>query len=177
VTVTQLDGALGYHGCGGETSLALSGGLGGLVKAYALEALDLYCRALDFAPELPTSEVAVRFAAELRDAATDVREVGHDGAGRRTPALFEAPTRLVRLCEDAATAEPAQDDLLVVTGGACARRGPPGGADARRRRRRAREERGRHDIHVDIRDIGVAVPAQRRRRGGADERTARRLLG
>jgi NAD(P)-dependent dehydrogenase (short-subunit alcohol dehydrogenase family) len=118
VTVTQLDGALGYYGCGGEASLALSGGLGGLVKAFALEALDLYCRALDFAPELPTKELGDRFATELTDAATDLREVGHDGAGRRTPCLLEAPARLVRLPEDVATAELDKDDLLVVTGGA-----------------------------------------------------------
>jgi len=38
VTVTQLDGALGYSGSGADPSLALSGGLGGLVKSLALEA-------------------------------------------------------------------------------------------------------------------------------------------
>jgi malonyl CoA-acyl carrier protein transacylase len=118
VTVTQLDGALGYRGSGGDPVLAFSGGLGGLVKALGLEVLDLYCRALDFAPELPPDQVGEHFAAELSDAATDLREVGHDATGRRTLDLLDAPARTVDVPDGTATAELGDSDLLLVTGGA-----------------------------------------------------------
>jgi acyl transferase domain-containing protein len=118
VTVTQLDGALGYSGSGADPSLALSGGLGGLVKSLALEALDVYCRALDLAPELSAQESGDRVIAEISDSATDLREVGHDGDGRRTPDLLVAPPRPVQPPAATTTAEVTGDDLLLVTGGA-----------------------------------------------------------
>jgi len=116
VTVTRLDGRLGYAGAGGSPVGALAGGLGGLVKTLTLEATTLFCRALDFAPGLSEEEVAAAFTAELGDLATDVREVGLDGSGRRTPVMSDAPPAL--LPAPRKTAELARDDLLLVTGGA-----------------------------------------------------------
>ncbi|MEU2713253.1 beta-ketoacyl synthase N-terminal-like domain-containing protein [Streptomyces sp. NPDC007205] len=116
VTVTQLDGALGYAGTGGDTTAALAGGLGGLVKSVALEATTLFCRALDFAPELTGQQIADAFTAEIADIATDVREVALNGTVRRTPHLCETSSPLLP-----ASRQPAmlrEDDVVLVTGGA-----------------------------------------------------------
>ncbi|MEW2576450.1 beta-ketoacyl synthase N-terminal-like domain-containing protein [Streptomyces syringium] len=116
VTVTRLDGALGYAGSGEDPVAALAGGLGGLVKTLALESVPLFCRALDFAPGLPAETVGTAFAAEIADSVTDVREVGVDATRRRTPVLSPTPEPL--LPHPPETAELGPDDVLLVTGGA-----------------------------------------------------------
>lgn len=116
VTVTRLDGALGYAGSGGDTTAALAGGLGGLVKTLALEATTLFCRALDFAPDLPAERLGEAFMAEIADVATGVREVGVDDRGRRAPELSATPW--APSPSPARGVELTEDDLLVVTGGA-----------------------------------------------------------
>ncbi|MET9643679.1 beta-ketoacyl synthase N-terminal-like domain-containing protein [Streptomyces syringium] len=121
VTATRLDGALGYAGSGQDPVAALAGGLGGLVKTLALESAPLFCRALDFAPDLPADTVGEAFAAEIADCATDVREVGVGEGGvdairRRAPGLSPTPEPL--LPHPPETAAPGPDDVLLVTGGA-----------------------------------------------------------
>ncbi|WP_338933035.1 beta-ketoacyl synthase N-terminal-like domain-containing protein [Streptomyces netropsis] len=116
VTATRLDGALGYAGSGEDPVAAFAGGLGGLVKTLALESGPLFCRALDFAPELAAPTVGDAFAAEIADSATDVREVGVDATRRRTPVLSTTPDPL--LPHPSETAELGPDDVLLVTGGA-----------------------------------------------------------
>ncbi|MFC6064319.1 type I polyketide synthase [Streptomyces ochraceiscleroticus] len=116
VAVTQLDGALGYAGAGGDTTAALAGGLGGLVKSFALEATTVFCRALDFAPEMPDQEVADAFTTEIADLATDVREVALHGTVRRTPHLSATPSSLLPAPRQ--PAELTEQDVVVVTGGA-----------------------------------------------------------
>lgn len=118
VTVTALDGALGYAGSGGRAGQALTGGVGGLIRTVAIETDGVFCRALDYAPELAAEQVAERLLREIGDAATDVPEVGDDGTVRRTPALTETPTTLPVPASGAGTAEVAETDLFVVTGGA-----------------------------------------------------------
>ncbi|MEU3500045.1 SDR family NAD(P)-dependent oxidoreductase [Streptomyces hundungensis] len=114
MAVTQLDGALGLDGSGGDEAAALLGGLGGLVKAVGVEEPELFCRAVDVAPELDPAAAAARFVTETTDASR-VSEVAWDGTRRAclavTPALAEPPSPEV----DAA---PKATDLLVVTGGA-----------------------------------------------------------
>ncbi|MGI5532285.1 SDR family NAD(P)-dependent oxidoreductase [Streptomyces syringium] len=116
VTATRLDGALGYTGSGADPVAAFAGGLGGLVKTLALESAPLFCRALDFAPELSPDTVGDAFAAEIADCATDVREVGVDGTRRRTPVLSATPRPL--LPHPSETPGPGPEDVLLVTGGA-----------------------------------------------------------
>ena len=117
VTVTALDGALGYAGSQGRTGPALTGGVGGLIRTVALETKGVFCRALDFAPGLAAERVAERLLLEIGDAAIDLLEVGDDGTARCTPALTEVPTTLPVPTSDTA-AEVTENDLFLVTGGA-----------------------------------------------------------
>ncbi|WP_443043586.1 SDR family NAD(P)-dependent oxidoreductase [Streptomyces sp. GS7] len=116
--VTRLDGSLGLMGTAGDTTQALYGGLGGLVKALGVEEPDLFCRAFDSAPESPVTQAATQFLREIADSAP-VREVGWDGETRRTLTLSpDASDRLPVDSGAAAGDAPSPDDLLVVTGGA-----------------------------------------------------------
>ncbi|MFI9237430.1 SDR family NAD(P)-dependent oxidoreductase [Streptomyces sp. NPDC053079] len=117
VTVTQLDGALGYAGSGAEPVAALAGGMAGLVKSVALESSPVFCRALDLAPDMAPDAVGEALLEEIADVATDVLEVGRDGRHRRTPALSDGPQRLL---PHAPGGPPGltEDDTLLVTGGA-----------------------------------------------------------
>ncbi|WP_290367876.1 type I polyketide synthase [Antrihabitans cavernicola] len=114
LTVTQLDGSAGL---GGAVPMpdCLLGGLGGLVKTLAIEAPELFCRAIDVRAGLPGQTVRSIFNAELCDANSLPREVGHDGVVRRTLALREWNSR--RDCRGT-TRPPSATDLVVVTGGA-----------------------------------------------------------
>ncbi|OIJ97378.1 hypothetical protein BIV23_31280 [Streptomyces monashensis] len=113
VAVTRLDGALGYAGSGGDATAALAGGLGGLVKTVALEATTLFCRALDLDLGLSDEDAGAAFAAELADLAGDVREVGVDATGRRTPRVSGTPWPRTPA---AAGIRLTADDVLLVTG-------------------------------------------------------------
>ncbi|MFF8929764.1 SDR family NAD(P)-dependent oxidoreductase [Streptomyces longwoodensis] len=108
VTVTRLDGSFGLTGVAEDAAPA--GGVGGLVKTLAVEAPELFCRAVDLAPGLGADEAAELVLQEAQDAAPAPVQVGRDG-GRRvalTPAA-DAPA--------ATGAALTADDLLVVTGG------------------------------------------------------------
>lgn len=118
VTVTTLDGALGYAGSQGRTGQSLVGGVGALIRTVALETGGVFCRALDYAPELAAEHVAARVLREIADAMSDLREVGDDGTVRRTPMLTETPTLLPVPATGAPTAEVTEGDLFLVTGGA-----------------------------------------------------------
>ncbi|WP_280408009.1 type I polyketide synthase [Nocardia brasiliensis] len=122
VTVTRLDGGLGFHGTA-QPVHALLGGVGGVVKTLAVEHPSLFCRALDVDPDVAPAALAELVTAELFDPARDTLEVGIDAAGERrtlVPSGY-APARSVsavtRLGEQAPSALTA-DDLLLVTGGA-----------------------------------------------------------
>ncbi|MGK8504623.1 SDR family NAD(P)-dependent oxidoreductase [Nocardia asiatica] len=122
VTVTRLDGALGFRGTA-QPEHALLGGIGGVVKTLAAEQPQLFCRALDIDPACPARQLAELVTAELFDSARDTLEVGIDAAGeRRTPvpsahAQARTVTAVRSLAEQEATVLTA-DDVLLVTGGA-----------------------------------------------------------
>jgi NADP-dependent 3-hydroxy acid dehydrogenase YdfG len=109
--VSALDGAGGLGG--GPVRDVLLGALGGLVKTLAIEAPELFCRAVDVAPAVPQEAVPGLLRAELSDQEGALREVGHDGTGRTVPDLAAALAS-----EDDGLGGPGVDDLLVVTGGA-----------------------------------------------------------
>ncbi|GCB44116.1 type I polyketide synthase [Streptomyces sp. NL15-2K] len=110
VTVTQLDGAFGLGGVAEEAVPA--GGVGGLLKTLAVEAPELFCRALDLTPALGAGEAADLVLEEVYDAAAGPVQVGRDGVRRVALTLGEEPAA------PSADAVPlTSDDLLVVTGG------------------------------------------------------------
>ncbi|WP_198586835.1 SDR family NAD(P)-dependent oxidoreductase [Glycomyces xiaoerkulensis] len=116
LVVTRLDGRLGLSGTATEDR-ALLGGAPGLAKTLAVEAPDLYCRAVDFAPELDPAACAELFLAEVHDAETALTEVGLAAPGERyTVGLAAEPDGT--LPGGVEVAPPGADDLLVVTGGA-----------------------------------------------------------
>jgi acyl transferase domain-containing protein len=82
VTVTRLDGELGLAGTA-EPPTALLGGVAGVVKTLAIEAPQLFCRALDIHQGLSADDAAAVLLDELRDAATDTIEIGVDTARQR----------------------------------------------------------------------------------------------
>ncbi|MEU1185234.1 SDR family NAD(P)-dependent oxidoreductase [Streptomyces sp. NPDC005820] len=110
VTVTRLDGAFGL---GGVTEDAVpAGGVGGLVKTLAVEAPELFCRAVELSPALGAVEAAGLVLDEVADAAAGPVQVGRDGVRRVTPTLGAEPAA------PGGDAVPlTSDDLLVVTGG------------------------------------------------------------
>ncbi|WP_157107038.1 SDR family NAD(P)-dependent oxidoreductase, partial [Nocardia arthritidis] len=122
VTVTRLDGALGFLGSA-QPEHALLGGIGGVVKTLAAEQPGLFCRALDIDPACSVRQLAEFVTAELFDAARDTLEVGIDAAGqRRTPVPSgHAPARTVLPVRPGTEQDPTvltADDVLLVTGGA-----------------------------------------------------------
>ncbi|MFF4503129.1 SDR family NAD(P)-dependent oxidoreductase, partial [Streptomyces sp. NPDC001401] len=110
VTATRLDGSFGLHGVAEDTAPA--GGVAGLVKTLAVEAPEVFCRAVDLAPALSPVQAAELVLAEIHDACATSVQVGHDGTRRVALTLGEEPAA-------PATGVPvlASDDLLVVTGG------------------------------------------------------------
>ncbi|MDN3267363.1 type I polyketide synthase [Streptomyces sp. MA15] len=112
VTVTRLDGAFGLRGV--DEDAAPAGGVGGLVKTLAVEAPELFCRAVDLAPGLGARQAASVVLDEVHDAAPAPVQVAYDDTRRAGLGLGGTPFG------DAGTETAAvtSQDLLVVTGGA-----------------------------------------------------------
>ncbi|WP_053215087.1 SDR family NAD(P)-dependent oxidoreductase [Streptomyces viridochromogenes] len=110
VTVTRLDGTFGLGGVSEDAAPA--GGIGALVKTLAVEAPEVFCRAVDLAPALDAAEAADLVLEEVYDAATGPVQVGRDGTRRVSLTLGAEP-----LAKAAPGAPLTSDDLLVVTGG------------------------------------------------------------
>jgi acyl carrier protein len=88
MTVTQMDGQFGLNGY--KAADPLPGGFGGLVKSLRHEWTQVFCRALDFHPELDSQEVVDKIEEELFDSDLCLSEVGYTPEGRFTLALDEA---------------------------------------------------------------------------------------
>jgi acyl transferase domain-containing protein len=86
--VTRLDGALGTNGS--QAFGTIASGLFGLVKTLRLEWSDVFCRAIDVAPQLSDQQVAQLINAELHDPNRLIVEVGYSTQGRVTLAAQEA---------------------------------------------------------------------------------------
>ncbi|MGW3647112.1 SDR family NAD(P)-dependent oxidoreductase [Streptomyces sp. NPDC000878] len=113
VTVTRLDGTFGLGGVSEDAVPA--GGVGGLVKTLAVEAPELFCRAVDLAPALTPAQAAELVLEEVYDAAAGPVQTGRDGPRRVALTLDLDPGPGVRPTGSAPAL--GSDDLLVVTGG------------------------------------------------------------
>ncbi len=82
LTVTQLDGQFGLNGC--NTSDPLPGGFAGLAKSLRLEWSDVFCRALDFDPNIKSQTMAEKIIDEIYDPDLRLSEVGYTQDGRYT---------------------------------------------------------------------------------------------
>ncbi|GGO92421.1 type I polyketide synthase [Wenjunlia tyrosinilytica] len=110
VTVTRLDGTFGLSGV--DEDAVPAGGLTGLVKTLAVEAPEVFCRAVDLAPTVDTVTAAGLLLDEVNDASAEPAQVGLDGRRRVTLTLADKP-----LTAAGADTELTAEDLLVVTGG------------------------------------------------------------
>lgn len=88
MTVTQMDGEFGLNGY--QAADPLPGGFGGLVKSLRREWTQVFCRALDFHPQMETQVVVQKIEEELFDADLRLSEVGYTPEGRFTLTLDEA---------------------------------------------------------------------------------------
>ena len=122
VTLTRLDGALGFAGTV-DPVCALIGGVGGVVKTVAAERLGLFCRSIDVHPAVSADTLVETLLIEVSDAAADTLEVGIDDNGDRwtiVPSLHGASSTHT-VVDPAATmsvTELTESDVVLVTGGA-----------------------------------------------------------
>ncbi len=112
LTISQLDGELG-QGKRGNISV-LGGGLRGLVKSLNLEWSNVFCRAVDIAPELSTEQKSKQVIAELHDADVSITETGFSKEGRKT--IVATPVNVKENREIKTTV--TKDSVFLVSGGA-----------------------------------------------------------
>ncbi|GAF43306.1 type I polyketide synthase [Rhodococcus wratislaviensis] len=122
VTVTRIDGALGFVGDGDPVG-ALAGGVGGVVKTLGVEHPELFSRALDIHPALDGDRFTAAVLAELHDSAVDTPEVGVGELGDRqtlVPGLHARSTEQTSVHLDTPVEVTAltAEDVVLVTGGA-----------------------------------------------------------
>jgi hypothetical protein len=85
LTITTLDGAFGLgHRHHSQTFSAMTGGLFGLTKTLGHEWPNVFCRGIDFSPELKPTQVVKSILAELHDPNSMIAEVGYGLDGRTT---------------------------------------------------------------------------------------------
>ncbi|MEG3833907.1 SDR family NAD(P)-dependent oxidoreductase [Microcoleus sp. Z1_B5] len=84
LTVTRLDGEFGLKSTPLNSADMLSGGLFGLTKTVNLEWHQVFCRAIDIAPDCSVTTAAQQIVQELHDPNRLIVEVGYGAAGRVT---------------------------------------------------------------------------------------------
>ncbi|MCD2104584.1 type I polyketide synthase [Rhodococcus erythropolis] len=121
VTLTRLDGALGFAGSV-DPVCALIGGVGGIVKTLAAERLGLFCRNIDVHPAVGADALVDTLLVEISDAAIDTLEVAIDDNGDRwtlVPSLHGASSyTVVDPAAIMSATELTESDVVLVTGGA-----------------------------------------------------------
>jgi hypothetical protein len=82
LSATWLDGGFGLtHN---TDFSAIAGGLFGLTKTLSHEWPNVFCRGIDFSPELKATEVVEAILAEMHDPNLAIAEVGYSAQGRTT---------------------------------------------------------------------------------------------
>lgn len=84
LTITALDGAFGLDRHRQKTFNAIAGGLFGLTKTLGHEWPEVFCRGIDFNPELNSAQIVKSILAELHDPNRMIAEVGYGPDGRTT---------------------------------------------------------------------------------------------
>lgn len=82
VSAAWLDGTFGLSRQ--DNFSAIAAGVFGLTKSLAREWPTVFCRAIDFSPELKTDQVVQAILAELHDPNLAIAEVGYSATGRST---------------------------------------------------------------------------------------------
>jgi hypothetical protein len=82
LSATWLDGAFGLTR--NNDFSAIAGGLFGLTKTLSHEWPAVFCRGIDFSPELKAEAVVDAILAEMHDPNLAIAEVGYSGQGRST---------------------------------------------------------------------------------------------
>jgi NAD(P)-dependent dehydrogenase (short-subunit alcohol dehydrogenase family) len=82
LTTAQLDGAFGLTRQGDFSAIAA--GVFGLTKTLVHEWPAVFCRAIDFSPELSTEQIVSAILSELHDPNLAITEVGYGRSGRTT---------------------------------------------------------------------------------------------
>ncbi|HEX2910197.1 MAG TPA: beta-ketoacyl synthase N-terminal-like domain-containing protein [Chloroflexia bacterium] len=82
ITVTRMDGQFGLSGKTGIDPT--EGGFSGIVKSLQQEWPEVFCRALDFAPEMEPEELARCLLLEVHDPDRLLSQVGYTGKSRLT---------------------------------------------------------------------------------------------
>ncbi len=82
LSTARLDGAFGLTRQGDFS--AITAGLFGLTKALRHEWPVVFCRAIDFSPQLSADQVVSAILSELHDPNLAIAEVGYSAAGRTT---------------------------------------------------------------------------------------------
>jgi NAD(P)-dependent dehydrogenase (short-subunit alcohol dehydrogenase family) len=113
LTVSRLDGALGVQN-GGNVA-PLGGALPGLTKSLRLEWPEVFCRAVDIAPEIPAEQSARLIISELYDADLCLPEAAWNAAGKRYTLVAE-PVPAIGTA--VLTSNIDQNSVFLVTGGA-----------------------------------------------------------
>lgn len=113
LVVGRSDGSLGY-GVGRDRAAAIANGTSGVIKTLAIEAPEIFGRAIDIAVDMPPSTAAAAIMRELVDSDVALTEVGISPSGTRITirATYDRPAPAGTI------AEPGPADVLVVTGGA-----------------------------------------------------------
>jgi acyl carrier protein len=88
MTLSCMDGHFGLNGYDALSPVA--GGLAGLAKSLRLEWPEVFCRALDFHPQLDEQFIVDRTLAEWHDPNLDLSEVGYTLEGRITLCLDDS---------------------------------------------------------------------------------------
>jgi NADP-dependent 3-hydroxy acid dehydrogenase YdfG/acyl carrier protein len=123
LTVTTVDGALGFGDFDVDPVAAMAAGIGGAVKTLAAERPELFCRAIDMHPLIDPDQFAELIMDEAHDSAVDTFEVGIGELGERhtlVPSRHGDPAAAL----DAVGHDQLDDmmldadDVLVVSGGA-----------------------------------------------------------
>lgn len=109
--VTRMDGKLGFSG--NAPASVIQGGYCGLIKSMKMEAPSLFCRCIDIAPSIDSSELLSILQQELADPSIELLEVGRPSIGER----FSVQKYQADIPAIAHLQQPTENSVFLVSGG------------------------------------------------------------